>query len=60
MVTHADNPNENIWFAQVRDLAFHHHLPVYQPEDPNDPAFVAAMARLAPDLIFSGHYRGRC
>ena len=57
VVTHADNPNENIWFAQVRDLAFQHHLPVYQPEDPNDPAFVAAMARLAPDLLFSCYYR---
>ena len=57
VVTHADNPRENIWFAQVRDLAFQHHLPVYQPEDPNDPAFVAAMARLAPDFLFSCYYR---
>ena len=57
VVTHADNPQENIWFAQVRDLAFQHHLPVYQPEDPNDPAFVAAMARLAPDFLFSCYYR---
>ena len=57
VVTHADDPQENIWFAQVRDLAFQHHLPVYQPEDPNDPAFVAAMGRLAPDFLFSCYYR---
>ncbi|MBM4283904.1 MAG: formyltransferase [Deltaproteobacteria bacterium] len=57
VVTHADNPRENIWFASVRDLAWQQHLPVYQPENPNDPAFVAAMARLAPDFLFSVYYR---
>jgi methionyl-tRNA formyltransferase len=57
VVTHADNPQENIWFAQVRDLAFQHHLPVYQPADPNDPAFVTAMRRLKPDFLFSCYYR---
>jgi len=57
VVTHPDNPRENLWFASVRDLAFRHHLPVYQPEDPNDPAFVAAMARLEPDFLFSCYYR---
>jgi len=57
VVTHADNPKENIWFAQVRDLAFQHHLPLYQPEDPNDPAFVATLKRLAPDFLFSCYYR---
>jgi methionyl-tRNA formyltransferase len=57
VVTHADNPRENIWFASVRDLAFAHHLPVYQPEDPNAPAFVKIMKALAPDFIFSCYYR---
>jgi methionyl-tRNA formyltransferase len=57
VVTHADNPRENIWFASVAKLAFANHLPVYQPEDPNDPAFVAAMAALQPDLLFSCYYR---
>ncbi len=57
VVTHADNPKENIWFASVKDLAVKHHLPLYLPEDPNDPAFVAAMAKLAPDFLFSCYYR---
>ncbi len=57
VVTHADNPRENIWFASVRELAFKHHLPVYQPENPNDSGFVQAMARLAPDFLFSCYYR---
>jgi methionyl-tRNA formyltransferase len=57
VVTHADDPRENLWFASVRDLAFAHYLPVYQPQDPNDPAFVAAMAKLKPDFLFSIYYR---
>ncbi len=57
VVTHADNPTENIWFTSVRDLAFDNYLPVYQPEDPNDPAFVEVMRRLEPDFLFSCYYR---
>ncbi|MFZ5452215.1 MAG: formyltransferase [Thermodesulfobacteriota bacterium] len=57
VVTHGDDPRENIWFSSVRDLAFKNYLPVYQPEDPNDPAFVAAMAKLKPDFLFSCYYR---
>jgi methionyl-tRNA formyltransferase len=57
VVTHADDPRENIWFASVRELAFENYLPVYQPADPNDPAFLAAMAALQPDFLFSCYYR---
>jgi methionyl-tRNA formyltransferase len=57
VVTHADDPRENIWFASVRQLAFDHYLPLYQPANPNDPAFVAAMQRLEPDWLFSCYYR---
>ena len=57
VVTHADDPRENIWFASVAQLAFDHYLPVYQPDNPNDPAFVAAMQALQPDWLFSCYYR---
>jgi methionyl-tRNA formyltransferase len=57
VVTHADHPQENIWFASVRELAWQHHLPVYQPEDPNQPDFVEAMRDLQPDFLFSCYYR---
>jgi methionyl-tRNA formyltransferase len=57
VVTHADAPQENIWFASVRQLAFDHYLPVYEPADPNDLAFVAAMQALQPDWLFSCYYR---
>jgi methionyl-tRNA formyltransferase len=57
VVTHADDPSENIWFASVRQLAFENHLPVYQPANANDPAFVTAMQALEPDWLFSCYYR---
>ncbi|MGA8573870.1 MAG: formyltransferase [Desulfobaccales bacterium] len=57
VVTHADDPNEACWFASVRDLAFENYLPLYQPRDPNDPKFVAAMRALKPDFLFSCYYR---
>jgi methionyl-tRNA formyltransferase len=57
VVTHADDPKEEVWFASVRQLAFENYLPVYQPADPNAPAFVAAMQALQPDWLFSCYYR---
>ncbi len=57
VVTHPDDPRENIWFASVARLAFENYLPVHQPADPNDPAFVAAMQALQPDFLFSCYYR---
>jgi methionyl-tRNA formyltransferase len=57
VVTHADDPQENVWFASVAKLAFANYLPGYQPADPNDPAFVAALRALQPDFLFSCYYR---
>ena len=57
VVTHADSPRENIWFKSVRDLAFEHCIPVYQPPDVNAPAMIAAVRSIAPDLIFSFYFR---
>ncbi|MBM4301809.1 MAG: formyltransferase [Deltaproteobacteria bacterium] len=57
VVTHGDDPKEEIWFASVRQLAFENYLPVYQPANPNAPAFVAAMQALQPDWLFSCYYR---
>ena len=34
VVTHADDPNEDRWFASVRDLAFANYLPLYQAPGP--------------------------
>lgn len=57
VVTHRDDPQESPWFARVVDTAAEDDLPVATPEDPNDPDFVARVAALAPDFIFSFYYR---
>lgn len=57
VVTHEDNTGERIWFKSVQDLARAHDLPVYAPPDPNEPAFVDFLGKLAPDFIFSCYYR---
>jgi methionyl-tRNA formyltransferase len=57
VVTHEDNPNENIWFESVAKLARAHDLEVATPEDPNAPAVVEKLRAISPDFIFSFYYR---
>jgi methionyl-tRNA formyltransferase len=57
VVTHEDSPNENIWFESVQRLARLHDLPVTTPADPNTEQFVARVAALRPDFLFSFYYR---
>lgn len=57
VVTHEDNPQENIWFDSVARLAREYGLPVITPEDPNDAEVVARIAALRPDFLFSFYYR---
>jgi len=57
MITHKDDPHENVWFGSVAQLAHDHHLAVVTPENPNTPAVVAQLRALEPDLLFSFYYR---
>lgn len=57
VVTHRDNPDENVWFASVAGLAALHDIPVITPDDVNDPAVIAQIAALKPDFLFSFYYR---
>jgi methionyl-tRNA formyltransferase len=57
LVTHQDNPRENIWFESVADLARSRGIPLITPEDPNDPAVVQKIRDLEPDFLFSFYYR---
>ena len=57
VVTHADDPRENIWFERVADVAAANALPVATPGDPNVPDSVSRIAALAPDFLFSFYYR---
>ena len=57
VVTHHDNPAEEIWFASVAEAAERHDLRVIRPADPNTPEIVAQVRAAAPDFLFSFYYR---
>ena len=57
VVTHEDNPNENIWFENVAGVAHNYGIPVATPDDPNTPEFIARLQALDADFFFSFYYR---
>ncbi|MBI5658068.1 MAG: formyltransferase [Nitrosomonadales bacterium] len=57
VVTHRDNPKENIWFASVAELAALHGIPAIAPDNPNTPVVVEQIRALQPDFFFSFYYR---
>jgi methionyl-tRNA formyltransferase len=57
VVTHQDDPGENIWFESVAKLARAHDIEVATPTDPNDKEFVARLSQISPDFLFSFYYR---
>jgi methionyl-tRNA formyltransferase len=57
VVTHRDNPKENIWFDSVAELAALHGIPTIMPDNPNDAEVIAQIRALHPDFFFSFYYR---
>ncbi|MGF6975944.1 methionyl-tRNA formyltransferase [Paraburkholderia sp. JPY465] len=57
VVTHEDNPSENIWFGSVASVAAEHGIAVVTPADPKSPELRAAVSAARPDFIFSFYYR---
>jgi methionyl-tRNA formyltransferase len=57
LITHEDNPNENIWFKTPAVAAREQGVPVYTPESVNTPEWIERIAALKPDLILSVYYR---
>ena len=57
VITHTDNPTEQIWFDSVADTATAYGVPVLTPTDVNDDAICAAIADCRPDFLFSFYYR---
>src|SRR5258706_8139233 len=57
LITHQDNPRENIWFKSVADLARRHDIPVHTPESVNTPEWIERIRAWRPDIIFSFYYR---
>ena len=55
--THTDNPNENVFFRSVAELAAERGIPVFAPENVNHPLWINRIAKMKPDFIFSFYYR---
>jgi methionyl-tRNA formyltransferase len=57
VVTHEDSASENIWFGSVAQVAAERGIEVITPADPKAPDVHEAVAKAAPDFIFSFYYR---
>jgi methionyl-tRNA formyltransferase len=57
VVTHADDPGENLWFGSVAALARARGIETVTPGDPNAAEFLARVRGLKPDFLFSFYYR---
>lgn len=57
VITHEDNPNEQIWFKSVAALARKNGIPVYTPGSVNTPEWISRIREWNPALIFSFYYR---
>ncbi len=57
VLTHEDDPREEVWFRSVRRLAEEHGVPVYTPDTVNTAEWIARLAAWRPDFLFSFYYR---
>ena len=57
VVTHQDDPNENVWFGSVAKLCADQNIPYITPNVNELVALVPKLQALAPDYIFSFYYR---
>jgi methionyl-tRNA formyltransferase len=57
VVTHADDPHENIWFGSVTALCQERGIPYVQPEAGSLLELLPRFQKIAPDYIFSFYYR---
>ncbi len=57
VVTHRDDPGEEIWFRSVAKLARKYDIPVYTPETVNTQEWTDRIRGWNPELIFSFYYR---
>jgi methionyl-tRNA formyltransferase len=57
VVTHNDNPDENVWFGSVEQTCQEYGIPCIMPADPNVPDIEADVAGQDADFLFSFYYR---
>ncbi|MBI5576873.1 MAG: formyltransferase [Deltaproteobacteria bacterium] len=55
--SHADDPEETIWFGSVAEFCRENGIPVHLPERVNDPPWPETIRAAEPDLLFSFYYR---
>jgi methionyl-tRNA formyltransferase len=57
VVTHQDDPNENIWFGSVAKLCKDQQIPYITPDANQLMDLFPQLQKLAPDYLFSFYYR---
>ena len=57
VVTHPDDPSENLWFERVADVAAEHGIPIMLVDQGLDEQQVARVRALQPDYLFSFYFR---
>jgi UDP-4-amino-4-deoxy-L-arabinose formyltransferase/UDP-glucuronic acid dehydrogenase (UDP-4-keto-hexauronic acid decarboxylating) len=57
VLSHLDDPDENIWFGSVADWAKTNQIPVFCPQNINTPEWIEKIRKFSPELIFSFYYR---
>lgn len=57
VVTHQDDPNENVWFASVIQLCSEQNIPYITPSAAELNNLIPQLQQIAPDYIFSFYYR---
>ena len=57
VVTHQDDPNENVWFGSVAKLCNEKNIPYITPNANELENLIPRFQELAPDYIFSFYYR---
>jgi len=57
VVSHQDDPNENIWFDSVTKLCIEKNIPYVTPSANELTQLIPKLQALAPDYIFSFYYR---
>ena len=57
VVTHQDDPNENVWFGSVAKLCEEQGIPYITPNANQLMDLVPQIQKLAPDYLFSFYYR---
>ena len=57
VITHQDDPNENVWFGSVAKLCTEKNIPYITPSANELAGFIPQLESLAPDYIFSFYYR---